>query len=114
MSNSSKSLVFPPQTSLTKDVSRNRDIAELSIYALSFLGMGILLLISLVSLVHSSPWQRWIGFVYSTKALLTIFLASHVGYLAFCVGGDAPEVPPKGAMAQSAPRRCKLMSQAWT
>ena len=40
------------------------DIAQVSVYGLSFLSASLFLFLPLVNLLHPSPWQRWIRTIH--------------------------------------------------
>lgn len=62
---------------------RPLDIATACIYGLSILSAGLFLFLPLVNLLSPSPWQRWMGAIHGTAALLATVAIAYAGHLAF-------------------------------
>jgi hypothetical protein len=77
-------MVLNSQTDLASpDFPKQLDIAKVSVYGLSLLSAALFLSLPLVNLLHPSPWQRWIGTIHSSAALLSTVVAVYTGHLAF-------------------------------
>jgi hypothetical protein len=57
---------------VTSEFPRQLDIAQVSIYGLSFLSAGLFLFLPLVNLLHPSPWQRLIGTIHGMGAMFAL------------------------------------------
>ncbi|MGK7941376.1 MAG: hypothetical protein AB4062_14760 [Crocosphaera sp.] len=78
----------PPQESYDVDNAsigfpRQLDIAEVTIYGLSFLSVGLFLFLPFVNLLHPSPWQRWMGTIHGFASMLALVVIIYTGHLAF-------------------------------
>ncbi len=67
----------------TSEFPRQLDIAQVSIYGLSFLSAGLFLFLPLVNLLHPSPWQRWMGTIHGMGAMFALVVMVYTGHLAF-------------------------------
>lgn len=61
------------------------DIAQISMYGLSFLSAGMFLFLPFFNILHTNAWKRWLGTIHSFTALLATILAVYVGHLSFPV-----------------------------
>ncbi|MEG5033704.1 hypothetical protein [Microcoleus sp. AT3-D2] len=59
------------------------DIAQVSVYGLSFLSAGLFLFLSLVNLLHPIPWQRWMGTIHCMGGMLALLVMVYTEHLAF-------------------------------
>lgn len=59
------------------------DIAQVSIYALSILSVGMFLMLPFTNLLHPSPWQRSLGTIHGVGSLLAMVVMVYAGHLAF-------------------------------
>lgn len=59
------------------------DIAQVSIYGLSFLSAGLFLFLPFVNLLHPSSWQRWMGTIHGFGSILAMVVMVYAGHLAF-------------------------------
>ncbi|MEG4283397.1 hypothetical protein QUB68_09735 [Microcoleus sp. A006_D1] len=71
------------------------DIAQVTIYGLSFLSAGLFLFLPLVNLLHPSPWQRWMGAIHGTGAMLALVVMVYTGHLAFPLMRGAGKILPQ-------------------
>lgn len=62
---------------------RQMDIAIICIYGLSLLSAGLFLFLPLVNLLSPSPWQRSMGAIHGTAALIATVVITYAGHLAF-------------------------------
>jgi len=59
------------------------DIAQVSVYGLSFLSAGLFQFLPLVNLLHPTPWQWWIGTIHGMGAMCALLVIVYTGHLAF-------------------------------
>lgn len=71
------------------------DIAQVSVYGLSFLSAGLFLFLPLVNLLHPSPWQRWMGTIHGMGAMLALLVMVYTGHLAFPLLRGAGKILPQ-------------------
>jgi hypothetical protein len=74
------------ETDLALEVTafpRRLDIAQVSVYGLAILSAGIFLFLPFMNLFHPSPWQRWMGTLHGSGALLAMVVMVYAGHLAF-------------------------------
>jgi len=71
------------------------DIAQVTIYGLSFLSAGLFLFLPLVNLLHPSPWQRWMGAIHGMGAMLALIVMVYTGHLAFPLLRGAGKILPQ-------------------
>ena len=57
---------------VTSEFPKQLDIAQVSIYGLSFLSAGMFLFLPLVNLLHPSHWQRLMGTIHGMGAMLAM------------------------------------------
>lgn len=69
----------PEKTNLPRPL----DIATVCIYGLSLISAGLFLFLPLVNLLSPSPWQRLMGSIHGTAALLATVVIAYAGHLAF-------------------------------
>jgi hypothetical protein len=69
--------------SVTSDLPKQLDIATVCIYGLSILSAGLFLFLPLVNLLSPSPWQRYMGAIHGTAALLAVVVIAYAGHMAF-------------------------------
>ncbi|WP_293122186.1 hypothetical protein [Microcoleus sp. bin38.metabat.b11b12b14.051] len=74
---------------------RQLDIAQVTIYGLSFLSAGLFLFLPLVNLLHPSPWQRWMGAIHGMGAMLALVVMVYTGHLAFPLMRGAGKILPQ-------------------
>lgn len=74
---------------------RQLDIAQVSIYGLSFLSAGLFLFLPLVNLLHPSPWQRWMGAIHGMGAMFALVVMVYTGHLAFPLMRGAGKILPQ-------------------
>jgi hypothetical protein len=76
------------------------DIAQVSIYGLSFLSAGLFLFLPFVNLLHPSPWQRWMGTIHGFGSILAMVVMVYTGHLAFpLLRGSAKLLPQMRTLA---------------
>ncbi|HSF74894.1 MAG TPA: hypothetical protein VLA84_13940 [Microcoleus sp.] len=74
---------------------RQLDIAQVSVYGLSFLSAGLFLFLPLVNLLHPSPWHRWMGTIHGMSAMLALVVMVYTGHLAFPLLRGAGKILPQ-------------------
>ncbi|MEG4518234.1 MULTISPECIES: hypothetical protein [unclassified Microcoleus] len=76
------------------------DIAQVSVYGLSFLSAGLFLFLPLVNLLHPSPWQRWMGTIHGMGAMWALVVMVYTGHLTFPLWQVADKtLPQMGTLA---------------
>jgi hypothetical protein len=87
----------PDSTSdlIPSEFPRQLDIAQVSVYGLSFLSAGLFLFLPLVNLLHPSPWQRWMGAIHGMGAMLALVVMVYTGHLAFPLMRGAGKILPQ-------------------
>lgn len=87
----------PDSTSdlIPSEFPRQLDIAQVSVYGLSFLSAGLFLFLPLVNLLHPSPWQRWMGAIHGMGAMLALVVMVYTGHLAFPLLRGASKILPQ-------------------
>jgi len=80
---------------VTSEFPRQLDIAQVSIYGLSFLSAGLFLFLPLVNLLHPSPWQRWMGTIHGLAAMCPLLVMVYTGDLAFPLLRVASKILPQ-------------------
>ncbi len=84
----------PTETSTNREFPKQLDLAQVCIYGLSILSVGIFLFLPFFNLLHPSPWQRLIGTIHSFGSLLATVVAVYTGHLAFpLLRGSAKILP---------------------
>jgi hypothetical protein len=68
---------------VTSEFPRQLDIAQVTIYGLSFLSAGMFMFLPLVNLLHPSHWQRLMGTIHGMGAMLAMVVMVYTGHLAF-------------------------------
>ncbi|MBW4510511.1 MAG: hypothetical protein KME64_28945 [Scytonematopsis contorta HA4267-MV1] len=71
------------------------DIAKVSVYGLSILSAAMFLFLPFFNLLHTSPWQRWIGTIHGFGSLLATVVAVYTGHLAFPLLRGASKILPQ-------------------
>jgi len=71
------------------------DIAQVSVYGLSFLSAGLFLFLPLVNLLPPSPWQRWIRTIHGRGARCALLVMVYTGHLAFPLLRGASKILPQ-------------------
>lgn len=74
---------------------RQLDIAQVSIYGLSFLSAGLFLFLPLVNLLHPSPWQRLMGTIHGMGSMFALVVMVYTGHLAFPLLRGAGKILPQ-------------------
>lgn len=74
---------------------RQLDIAQVSIYGLSFLSAGMFLFLPLVNLLHPSHWQRLMGTIHGLGAMFAMVVMVYTGHLAFPLLRGAGKILPQ-------------------
>lgn len=70
------------------------DIAQVSIYGLSLLSIGLFLFLPFVNLLHPSPWQRSLGTIHGVGSMLALVVMTYAGHMAFpLLRGSAKILP---------------------
>ena len=59
------------------------DIATACIYGIGLLSAGLFLFLPLVNFLSPSPWQRHMGAIHGTAALLAVIVIAYAGHMAF-------------------------------
>lgn len=81
-------------TALSPEFPKQLDIAQVCIYGLSILSVGLFLFLPFVNLLHPSPWQRWMGTIHGSASLLAMVVMAYAGHLAFpLLRGSAKILP---------------------
>ncbi|MEG4405177.1 hypothetical protein [Microcoleus sp. MON2_D5] len=80
---------------VASEFPRQLDIAQVSIYGLSFLSAGLFLFLPLVNLLHPSPWQRWMGTIHRMGAMSALLVIVYTGHLAFPLLRGAGKILPQ-------------------
>lgn len=62
---------------------RPGDLATVCIYGIGLLSAGLFLFLPLVNLLSPSPWQRYMGVIHGTAALLAVIVIAYAGHMAF-------------------------------
>lgn len=71
------------------------DIAQVSIYGLSFLSAGMFLFLPFVNLLHPSAWQRWMGTIHGFGSILAMVVMVYAGHLSFPLLRGAAKLLPQ-------------------
>jgi hypothetical protein len=85
----------PTTSTPDRELPRSADLAQVSIYGLSFLSAGLFIFLPFANLLHPSPWQRSIGTIHSVAAFLTTIVAAYVGHLAFPLMRGTKKILPQ-------------------
>ncbi|MEG3921102.1 hypothetical protein [Microcoleus sp. POL10_C6] len=80
---------------VASEFPKQLDIAQVSVYGLSFLSAGLFLFLPLVNLLHPSPWQRWMGTIHGMGAMLALVVMVYTGHLAFPLLRGVPKILPQ-------------------
>ena len=80
---------------VTSEFPRQLDIAQVSIYGLSFLSAGLFLFLPLVNLLHPSPWQRWMGTIHGMGGMFALVVTVYTGHLSFPLLRGAGKILPQ-------------------
>ncbi|MEG4106545.1 hypothetical protein [Microcoleus sp. S13_C5] len=80
---------------VTSEFPRQLDIAQVSIYGLSFLSAGMFLFLPLVNLLHPSHWQRLMGTIHGLGAMFAMVVMVYTGHLAFPLLRGAGKILPQ-------------------
>lgn len=67
----------------SSNLPKQLDIATVCVYGLSILSAGLFLFLPLVNLLNPSPWQRYMGAIHGTAALLAVVVVAYAGHMAF-------------------------------
>lgn len=79
---------------ISSEFPKQLDIAQVCVYGLAILSGCIFMFLPFVNLLHSSPWQRWMGTIHGVSALLACLVTSYAGHLAFpLLRGAAKSLP---------------------
>ncbi|MGK7872329.1 MAG: hypothetical protein AB4426_03120 [Xenococcaceae cyanobacterium] len=76
-------MVLQSTDSETSNFPRQMDIATVCVYGLSILSAGLFLFLPLVNLLSPSPWQRFMGVIHGSAALLAVLVIAYAGHMAF-------------------------------
>jgi hypothetical protein len=71
------------------------DIAQVAVYGLSILSLGVFLFLPFVNLLHPNPWKQWMGIVHGLTAVLAMILAVYTGHLAFPLLRGSSKILPQ-------------------
>jgi hypothetical protein len=83
-----------PHSEAHPQFPKSLDIAQVSIYGLSLLSIGLFLFLPFVNLLHPSSWQRSVGTIHGVGAMLALVVMTYVGHLAFpLLRGSAKILP---------------------
>ncbi|AFY90488.1 MAG: hypothetical protein CLLPBCKN_007854 [Chroococcidiopsis cubana SAG 39.79] len=83
--------IYPEAQNLPKQT----EIAKVCVYGLSILSAATFLFLPLFNLLHPSPWQRWMGVVHGSAAILATVVAVYTGHLAFPLLRGASKILPQ-------------------
>ena len=83
--------IYPEAQNLPKQT----EIAKVCVYGLSILSVATFLFLPLFNLLHPSPWQRWMGVVHGSAAMLATVVAVYTGHLAFPLLRGASKILPQ-------------------
>lgn len=83
--------IYPKAQNLPKQT----EIAKVCVYGLSILSAATFLFLPLFNLLHPSPWQRWMGVVHGSAAILATVVAVYTGHLAFPLLRGASKILPQ-------------------
>ncbi|MDV2996083.1 MAG: hypothetical protein N4J56_005737 [Chroococcidiopsis sp. SAG 2025] len=83
--------IYPEAQNLPKQT----EIAKVCVYGLSILSAATFLFLPLFNLLHPSPWQRWMGVVHGSAAILATVVAAYTGHLAFPLLRGASKILPQ-------------------
>lgn len=86
---------YSPQKTTSSNIPSRLDIATVCVYTLSILSAGLFLFIPLVNLLSPSPWQRSMGAIHGTAALLATVVIAYAGHLAFPLLRGVQKILPK-------------------
>jgi hypothetical protein len=84
-----------PQMGELAPFPRQLDIAQVSVYGLSLLSVGLFLFLPFVNLLHPSPWQRWMGTIHGSASMLAMVTMVYTGHLAFPLLRGAAKILPQ-------------------
>ncbi len=86
-----------PQESivLVRELPKQLDLAQVCIYGLSILSVGIFLFLPFFNLLHPSPWQRQMGTIHGFGSILSTVVAVYTGHLAFPLLRGASKILPQ-------------------
>jgi hypothetical protein len=70
-------------TDSSRELPKPLDLAQLCIYGLSILSMGIFLFLPFFNLLHPSPWQQQMGTIHGFASILATVVTVYTGHLAF-------------------------------
>ncbi|WP_299490184.1 hypothetical protein [Acaryochloris sp. IP29b_bin.137] len=79
----------------TPSFPRQTDLATVCVYAIGILSAGLFLFLPLVNLLSPSPWQRTMGVVHGTAALLAVVVIAYAGHMAFPLLRGVPKILPQ-------------------
>ncbi len=80
---------------LTRELPKQLDLAQVCIYGLSILSVGLFLFLPFFNLLHPSPWQRQMGTIHGFGSILSTVVAVYTGHLAFPLLRGANKVLPQ-------------------
>jgi hypothetical protein len=80
---------------LTRELPKQLDLAQVCIYGLSILSVGLFLFLPFFNLLHPSPWQRQMGTIHGFGSMLSTVVAVYTGHLAFPLLRGANKVLPQ-------------------
>ncbi|WP_293112723.1 hypothetical protein [Moorena sp. SIO4G3] len=87
-------MVQPSIESHTSTFPRSIDIATVCVYGIGILSAGLFLFLPVVSLLSPSPWQRTMGAIHGSAAMLAVLVIAYAGHLAFpLLRGSAKILP---------------------
>jgi hypothetical protein len=84
-----------PSPPIPREFPKQLDLAQVCIYGLSILSVGIFLFLPFFNLLHPSPWQRQMGTIHGFGSILSTVVAVYTGHLAFPLLRGANKVLPQ-------------------
>ena len=83
------------ENSEPNDFPKRLDIAQIAIYGLSILSLGIFMFLPFVNWLHPNPWKRWMGTLHGLTAILAMVIAVYAGHLAFPLLRGSSKILPQ-------------------
>lgn len=77
------------------DLPKQTDIATVCVYGIGILSAALFLFLPLVNLLSPSPWQRSMGAIHGTAAMLAVLVIAYAGHLAFPLMRRASHILPR-------------------
>lgn len=74
---------------------RQIDIATVCVYGLSILSVGLFLFLPLANLLSPNPWQRFIGTIHCSTAIVATIVTVYAGHLSFPLLRGVPKILPQ-------------------